>query len=67
MTLFRLYLSPDWRRPSPRWGFQLGCDPNRRIIAGAAFLSLGLMALWVAMKSWVEWRKKYKNGDRVKW
>jgi len=27
-----------------------------RIIAGAAFLSLGLMALWFAMKSWVECR-----------
>jgi hypothetical protein len=28
-----------------------------RIIAGAAFLSLGLMALWFAMKSRVEWSK----------
>ncbi len=28
-----------------------------RVIAGAAFLSLGLMALWFAMKSRVEWSK----------
>ena len=34
------------------------------IIAGAALLSLGLMALWFAMKSWVEWRRNYKNGGR---
>ena len=28
-ALFRLYLSPDWRSVSPRWGFQFRCDPNR--------------------------------------
>jgi len=37
------------------------------IISGAALLSLGLMALWFAMKSWVERRRDYKNGDRVEW
>ena len=34
------------------------------IIAGAAFLSIGLMALWFAMKSWVEWRRDCKRNER---
>jgi len=35
-----------------------------RVIAGAAFLSLGLMALWFTMKRWVQWKRDYKNGGR---
>ncbi len=35
-----------------------------RVIAGAAFLSLGLMALWLTMKRWVQWKRDYKNGGR---
>jgi len=33
-----------------------------RIIAGAALLSLGLMALWFIAKRWMEWRRDYKGG-----
>jgi len=38
-----------------------------RIIAGAAFLALGFTALWFIAKRLVEWRRNYKNGDRLKW
>jgi len=45
-------------------GFHLGCNTNRKGHRGAAFLSLGLMALWLTMKRWVQWKRDYKNGGR---
>jgi len=34
------------------------------IIAGAAFLSLRLMASWFIAKRWMEWRRDYKGDER---
>jgi predicted small integral membrane protein len=31
------------------------------IIAGAVFLSLGLVTVWFAAKSWWEWRRYFKE------
>jgi hypothetical protein len=38
-----------------------GPSQTASTISGAAFVSLGLMSIWFALKNWLKWKRAYKE------
>jgi hypothetical protein len=38
-----------------------GPSQTAQFMSGAAFLSLGLVSSWFAVKNWLKWRREYKE------
>ncbi len=66
-TLFRLYLSPDWHSASPRWGFQLRCDPNRNDHRWGSIAFTGSDGIVVCHEKLGGMEEKLQGRSQVKW